>query len=40
MDYGILRQFIISFSVSKIPFIYLMAPVDFTNDGNTMHGVI
>ena len=30
----------ISFSVSKITFIYLMAPIDFNNDKNTMRGVI
>ena len=27
----------ISFSVSKISFIYLMTPIDSTNDQNTMH---
>ena len=30
----------IYFSVTKITFIYLMAPIDFNNDQNTMCGVI
>ena len=30
----------ISFSVSKIPFIYIMTPTDYTDDQNTMRRVI
>ena len=30
----------ISFSVSEIYFVYLMAPIDFTNDQNALRGVI
>ena len=30
----------ISFSVGKISFIYLMTPIDFTNDQNAMRRVI
>ena len=36
-NYGITTQRATSlFSVSKISFIYLMAPIDFTNEQNTL----
>ena len=38
--HGIITQGITSLSVSKISFIYLMGPISFNNNQNTIRGVI